>query len=161
MVDTIEAGTDRIIISAHPAVTMSACPTCGELSRRVHSRYQRHLLDLPSHGRAVVLHLQARRFRCITAECPRRTFAEPLPAEVGRRSGQRTARLDGLVQHLGIALGGRPGAGLAGRLMLLVSRDTLLRVVRRLAPGEAGPVQVIGIDEWAVRVVANPPPLEC
>ncbi|MBK1659693.1 transposase [Paracraurococcus ruber] len=95
--------------------------------------------------------MQVRRFRCVTAECPQRTFAEPLPAEVARRSAQRTARLDGLVQHLGIALGGRPGAGLAARLMLPVSRDTLLRVVRRLAPGKAGSVRVVGIDEWAWR----------
>ncbi|MFC7478682.1 transposase [Dankookia sp. GCM10030260] len=54
-----------------------------------------------------------------------------------------------MVQQLGVAVGGRPGAGLARRLMLPVSRDTLLRVVRRLAPGKAGPVRVVGIDEWA------------
>ena len=45
--------------------------------------------------------------------------------------GRRTARLDGVVHHLGLALGGRPGASLAKRLMLPVSNDTLLRVVRR------------------------------
>ncbi|TDG30232.1 transposase family protein, partial [Paracraurococcus ruber] len=75
VVDTVETGADRITISAHPAATVSACPICGELSRRVHSRYRRRLLDLPSHGRAVELHLQVRRFRCVTAECPQRTFA--------------------------------------------------------------------------------------
>ena len=36
--------------------------------------------------------------------------------------------------HLGVALGARPGASLARRLMLPVSKDTLLRVVRRCAP---------------------------
>ena len=35
--------------------------------------------------------------------------------------------------------------------MLPVSRDTLLRVVRRLAPAKAGSIQVVGIDEWAWR----------
>ena len=53
---------------------------------------------------------------------------------------RRTARLVGLVRHLGPALGGRPGASLAKRLMLPVSNDTLLRsfggaaALRRPAP---------------------------
>jgi hypothetical protein len=33
---------------------------------------------------------------------------------------------------LGLALGGRPAAAFADRLMMPVSNDTLLRVVRRL-----------------------------
>jgi hypothetical protein len=57
VVDTVETGAVRVTICAHPAATVSACPVCGELSRRIHSRYQRRLLDLPSHGRIVQLHL--------------------------------------------------------------------------------------------------------
>ncbi len=37
------------------------------------------------------------------------------------------------MHHLGLALGGRPGQGFARRLLLPVSKDTLLRVVRRHA----------------------------
>jgi hypothetical protein len=44
---------------------------------------------------------------------------------------RRTARLEHIVHHLGLALGGRPAAGFARRLMVPVSKDTLLRVVRR------------------------------
>lgn len=150
-VDEIETKSDRIVVSVHGPEACCCCPACGEPSNRVHSRYQRRLLDLPSHGRAVELRLRARRLRCLAANCPRRTFAEPLPLELARRSGRRTSRLDGLVQHLGIALGGRPGAGLAQRLMLPVSKDTLLRVVRRQAPAAAEPVRALGIDEWAWR----------
>jgi hypothetical protein len=35
--------------------------------------------------------------------------------------------------------------------MLPVGKDTLLRVVRRQAPAEAGPIRTLGIDEWAWR----------
>jgi hypothetical protein len=44
---------------------------------------------------------------------------------------RRSARLECIVHHLGLALGGRPAAGFAKRLMLPVSNDTPLRVVRR------------------------------
>ena len=45
--------------------------------------------------------------------------------------GRRTTRLDDLVHHLGLALGGRPAASFARRLMVPASNDILLRVVRR------------------------------
>ena len=48
-------------------------------------------------------------------------------------------------------MGGRPGAGFAKRLMLPVSNDTLLRVVRRRALPRTQPLTMIGIDDWAYR----------
>jgi hypothetical protein len=64
-------------------------------------------------------------------------------------SARRTVRLECIVRHLGLALGGRPAASLARRLMLPVSKDTLLRVVRRSAVRRDPPLNVIGIDDWA------------
>jgi len=52
---------------------------------------------------------------------------------------------------LGLALGGRPAASFAKRLMLPVSNDTLLRVVRRRTAPRADPLTVVGIDDWAFR----------
>ncbi len=77
-------------------------------------------------------------------------FGEPLAETVAPRAARRTSRLEGIVRHLGLALDGRPAVSLARRLMQPVSRDTLLRVVRRRAPPSgAGPVNVIGIDDFA------------
>src|SRR5664279_6565237 len=53
--------------------------------------------------------------------------------------------------HLGLALGGRPAASFAKRLMLPVSNDTLLRVVRRRTVPRADPLTVVGVDDWAFR----------
>lgn len=69
---------------------------------------------------------------------------------VAERS-RRTSRLECLVHHLGLALGGRPAAGFARRLMVPVSNDTLLRVVRRRAGLPYDRLNVIGIDDWAWR----------
>ena len=55
------------------------------------------------------------------------------------------------VHHLGIALGGRPAANFAKRLMLPVSNDTVLRVVRAQTRPRPEPLNVVGIDDWAYR----------
>jgi transposase len=127
----------------------SMCPDCGEPSSRIHSRYARSLSDLPAYGRRVRIALAVRRFRCGNERCPRVIFAERFRDDIVAPYSRRTARLQSIIHHLGLALGGRPGQGLAGRLLMPVSKDTLLRVVRARAP-EAKPVsRVIGIDDWA------------
>jgi transposase len=60
----------------------AACPVCGVLSRRVHSRYERHLDDLPWGALAVRLTLRVRRFFCSERACERRVFTERLPGWV-------------------------------------------------------------------------------
>jgi transposase len=93
----------------------------------------------------------ARRFRCNALLCGRRIFTERFDDEVVAPWARRTARLDYLVHHLGLALGGRPAASFARRLMLPVSNDTLIRVVRRRGSPAFAPPNVIGIDDWAWR----------
>ncbi len=69
----------------------------------------------------------------------------------GRSLPWRTARLDILVFHLGLAPGGRPGARFAKRLMAPVSTDTLLRSIRRRGRPGFAPPRVVGIDDRAWR----------
>ncbi|MBV0892971.1 ISL3 family transposase [Paracoccus sp. Z118] len=118
-------------------------------SRQVHSRYERSVSDLPAHGRRVRIKLTVRRFRSSNACCPRVIFAERFWDEIVAPYARRTARLQTIVHHLGLALGGRPGQGLARRLLMPVSKDTLLRVVRARAPKAKPASRVIGIDDWA------------
>jgi transposase len=140
---------DRVLIIARCRGNAGRCPDCGRLSDHPHSRYERKLLDLPSQGRAVQIRIAVRRFRCAAPNCRRRIFAEALGDAVAGRSARRTSRLEAIIHHLGIALGGRPAAALARRLMLPVSRDTLLRAIRRHAAADRSPLHVIGIDDWA------------
>jgi hypothetical protein len=72
----------------------------------------------------------ARRFRGDAVLCGRRIFTECFLERVLAPSARRAMRLDCIVYHLGLALSGRPAASFAKRLMLPVSNDTLLRVVR-------------------------------
>jgi transposase len=63
---------------------------------------------------------------------------------------RRSRRLAEIQRHIGMALGGAAGGRLAHRLALPVSRDTLLRLVRRGVSFQplAAPT-VIGIDDFA------------
>jgi len=142
---------NRTLITVRHFNEFGICPSCGTVSRRVHSRYRRSANDLPLSGRNVQLWVIARRFRCDAVLCGRQIFTERFAESVLAPSARRTARLDGIIHHLGLALGGRPAACFAKRLMLPVSNDTLLRVVRRRARLPSDPLKVIGIDDWAWR----------
>jgi transposase len=140
-----------IIVSARAAADRRSCPLCNRMSDRVHSRYVRIIADLPCAGTKVQLRLSARRFVCEVAFCRRRIFVERFGELVVPERSRRTARLDTVVHHLGLALGGRPAAAFAKRLMIPVSNDTLIRAVRRksMAPDDA--LNVVGVDDWAFR----------
>jgi transposase len=140
-----------MVLTVRASAHESLCPLCRAPSQRVHSRYVRQVSDLPCSGRSVRLRLITRRFVCAAPLCWRRIFAERFDPAVLVERARRTTRLDCVVHHLGLALGGRPAAGIAKRLMLPVSNDTLLRVVRRRAGRRTNPAEVIGIDDWAIR----------
>lgn len=89
-----------------------------------------------------------RSFNWDAVQCGRRIFAERFDPGVLMPWARRAARLDHNVRNLALALGGRPTASLAQRLMLPVSKDTLFRVVRRRSTPHLFPPTVIGIDNW-------------
>lgn len=136
---------DKAVVVVRASGSVGLCT----VSRRVHSRYRRCVTDLPLSGRIVQLLVIARRFRCYAVLC--QIFTERFAEVVLAPSARRTARLDSIIHHLGLALGGRPAGSFARRLMLPVSKDTLLSVVRRRSRPPADPLKVIGIDDWAWR----------
>lgn len=146
IVDDIANSETVIVVSARSKTKEHTCPRCGTLSSRVHSRYVRTAADLPCTGKKVELHLVTRRFVCSAPLCQRSIFAERFGDGIIAPRARRTSRLECIVHHLGLALGGRPATSFAKRLMMPVS-NTLLRVVRRRAKLPAEPLEVIGIDD--------------
>lgn len=140
-----------MFVSARSAADRRQCRCCGRPSGRVHRRYVRSSADLPCAGRKVRLRLAARRFVFEATFCQHRIFAEQFKGDVVAERCRRTARLERIVHHLGLALGGRPAVGLAKRLMVPISDDTLLGVARWRASLCNDHLTVIGIDDWAWR----------
>src|SRR4051812_33196023 len=50
------------------------CPHCHKLSRSIHSRYQRHIRDLPCFANKTLIHLTAHKFYCRNPYCPQKVF---------------------------------------------------------------------------------------
>lgn len=149
--EQVELAGNTILVHSRSAKAAAACPRCGTVSNNVHSKYRRRPADLPAHGRKVELILLVRRFRCRAMHCQTGVFAERFSPAVTRPHSRRTSRLQGLVRHLGLALGGRPAQSLAGRLRLPVSKDTFLRSVREAPEVATKEPRIIGIDDWAWR----------
>ncbi len=149
-VDQVVVAQDRVVVAVHARAVTAACPVCRRPSRRVHSHYVRRLGDLPWQGRVGQLHVEVRRFRCAARECPRRVFAERLPA-VALPRVRRTARLAEAQRRIALSAGGEAGARLAERLAMPVSGDTQLRLIRAVSLPTVPTPRVIGIDDWSWR----------
>jgi transposase len=143
--------TDAAVTLAVAAPAASApCPDCGAASGRVRSRYRRTVADRPWGHRSVTIVARVRRFACQNAACPRRVFAERLPALVAPYA-RRTRPHQAELRDLGLALGGRAGARLAARAGVSVSHDAVLRLAAGApAPAMAAP-RVVGIDDFSFR----------
>jgi transposase len=137
-------------IAARGLRRSQCCPDCGRTSRAVHSRYDRHLADLPSLGRTVSIHLRVRRFYCRNTACPRQTFVERLPNLVAPFA-RRTGRLAEAQGQTGAALGGEASARLLSRLGMPASADTVLRLVKAMPLPDQPVPRVVGVDDWAKR----------
>jgi DNA-directed RNA polymerase subunit N (RpoN/RPB10) len=149
-VERVESRTAELRIWARPKVDRVPCPGCGGRSARVHRRYQRRLADLAVGGRQVVIVLRVRVFVCQDQSCPVRLFAEQvegLTVPHARRSGG----LREVLEQIGLALAGRAGVRLAARFGLPISRNTVLRLVRRLPDRPPTVVRVLGVDDFAIR----------
>jgi transposase len=137
-------------VHAETSSAAARCPDCSTVSRRVHSRYERRLLDAPVGGRETVLHLRVRRFFCTLAGCVRRIFAEQIDG-VTVRNGRFSVLARHGMETVALALGGRAGARLAGRLGHCVDRMTLLRLIRALPEPPVPALTVLGVDDFAWR----------
>ena len=149
-VDRVHFRDVGIRIEATTVQERAVCDGCRTETRRVHSRYQRRLLDAGMGRREVEIELTVRRFFCDEPTCPRRTFVEQVEA-LTTRHGRRTQPADQTVRDVGLCLGGRPGARLIAKIGAPVGRMTLLRSVRAMPLPAAATPRVLGVDDFAVR----------
>jgi transposase len=150
LVDQVQRHSGVVVMQARVRAATALCRWCGAESGRVHGGYTRRLRDAVVGGTAVVVALRVRRFRCGNAACPAVTFAEQVAGLTAPHS-RYTPLLRDLLTRIGLALAGRAGVRLAAAAGVTVGRDTLLRLVKALPEPPAGPVQALGVDDFAFR----------
>ena len=146
----VDEAAAQITLSVQSTQTSAPCPLCATPARRIHSDYGRTLADLPWAQYRVCLQLRVRKWFCRNRSCRRRIFTERLPT-IAAPWARRTLRLAQRLIALGVALGGAAGVHLGHQWDLVVSRNTLLRLLRRQpVPSHATPT-VLGVDDFALR----------
>ena len=146
----VDDTTAQITLRVQSTQTNAPCPLCATPARRIHSDYERTLADLPWAQYRVCLQLRVRKWFCRNRACHRRLFTERLPT-VAAPWARRTLRLAQRLVALGIALGGTAGVRRGHAWDLAVSRNTLLRGLRRQPVPSFPTPTVLGVDDFALR----------
>ncbi|RPK37526.1 Transposase [Streptomyces sp. ADI92-24] len=149
-VEGVTAVFGTVEVVARGRMTGAGCPDCGNFSDRVHDRYQLRVKDLPLGGQSFVIRLVVRRFICVSADCRRRTFAEPF-SRLTTPYARFTTRLNHALEKVGLALAGRAGARLTAQLGFGAGGMTLLRRVMLLPDPQLGTPRVLRVDDFAIR----------
>ena len=147
---TLDNAATRITLRVRSTQATAPCPLCTTPARRLHSHYQRILADLPWAQYRVRLQLRVRKWFCSKRHCRRRIFTERLPT-ITAPWARRTLRLAQRLVALSVALGGTAGVHLCRRWDPSVSRNTLLRLLRRLPLPSCPTPAVLGVDDFALR----------
>jgi transposase len=137
-----------IIVSLHAVSSTAACPQCGTAGSRVHSRYERTIVDLAFGGRSLTLKLLVRKWICPEALCSQHIFAERFP-EVVQRYARMTDRLIKALQSIGVLTNGADAAQIVSSCGMPTTAKTIIRRVLQLPLPSEGSVHKVSIDEWA------------
>jgi transposase len=146
----VDEAAVQITLHVRSTQTSAPCPLCATPARRIHSDYGRTLADLPWAQYRVCLQLRVRKWFCRNRACHRRIFTERLPT-VAAPWARRTLRLAQRLIALGLALGGMAGMQLGQAWDVVVSRNTLLRVLRKQSAPSFPTPRVLGVDDFALR----------
>ena len=146
----VDDPTAQITLRVQSTQTNAPCPLCATPARRIHSDYGRTLADLPWAQYRVCLQLRVRKWFCGNRRCRRRIFTERLPT-VAAPWARRTLRHAQRLIALGLALGGKAGVQLGHAWDVVVSRNTLLRMLRKQPPPSFLTPKVLGVDDFALR----------
>ena len=146
--DSIEVHEQTVLVHLHATSLTARCPQCGTAGSRVHSRYQRTIVDLAFGGRSLTLKLLVRKWICPEALCSQHIFAERFP-EVVQRYARMTDRLIKALQSTGVLTNGADAAQIASSFGMPTTAKTIIRRVLQLPLPSEGAVHKVGVDEWA------------
>jgi transposase len=148
--EEIDTDQHHLTLNVSSTQTLVQCPLCVSPTTRIHSRYERTLLDLPCVNYSLTLVMQVSKFFCDNSDCMRRIFTERIP-EVTLPWARKTSRLGQKLQTIGLALGGAAGARLCHQFGIVACGSTLLNHLKKLSLPEFAVPKILGVDDFAFR----------
>jgi transposase len=148
--EAIDTDQHHLTLNVSSTQTLVQCPLCAYPTTRIHSRYERTLLDLPCVNYSLTLVMQVCKFFCDNSDCIRRVFTERIP-EVTVPWARKTGRLGERLQKIGLALGGAAGARLCHQIGIAACGSTLLNHLKKLSLPKFAVPKILGVDDFAFR----------
>ena len=105
------------------------CPFCGQMTSKVHSRYERSFQDLPIQGKEVIFILENRKMFCRNPECKYTTFAERF--KFLSEKSKKTKRLEQYIVHLSLNMSTVAAAELLSRTSVKAGRSTVSNLIKK------------------------------
>ena len=105
------------------------CPYCNSESKKVHSKYNRTIQDLPMQGKKVILIINNRKYRCLNAECGHKTFSERY--EFLRDKSKKTRRIEEEIIRISLNCSSVAAAHLLSQSVVKVSKSTICELIKK------------------------------
>jgi transposase len=148
-VENIEYNEDSVLIILKPNNLGSKCTCCGHFTSKVHSKYERKVLDLPMLDKYTRLKIMARRFFCTNDNCKRKIFSEEFNNFLLRYK-RLTERLSNYIIKIGLNQSANQGQRIFKRY-IPVSASSILRLTRNYNINVKYDAEFIGIDDFSFK----------
>lgn len=106
-----------------------ACPHCGCMSSKVHSRYTKTVQDLPIQGMKVILVIKNRNMFCKNKACIIKTFGEQY--EFLPYKGKKTKRVEAEILRVSLLCSSVSASELLRRSVADVGKSTICNLLKK------------------------------
>lgn len=120
---------DTMYINAISNRNEVICPFCGEISKKVHSRYLKSFQDLSIQDKKMTIILNNRKMFCNNPNCNHKTFAEKFDFIFPK--GKKTKRLENEIITLSLNLSSITASKYFKRSIANVSKSTICNLLKK------------------------------
>ncbi|SHJ83764.1 zinc-finger of transposase IS204/IS1001/IS1096/IS1165 [Clostridium cavendishii DSM 21758] len=148
-VEKLEVNEERVLIILKLNNFEAKCTWCGKSTSKVHSKYERKILDLPILDKYIRPIVRERRFFCNNDSCPRKIFSEEF-SEFLLRYKRLTERLSNYLFKLGLSQSDNQ-CHMLFKKYIPVSYSSILRLTKNYNITVKYDAEFIAIDDFSFR----------
>ena len=127
-----EISEEKIKIHVKSRRSEVECPFCGEVSRKIHSVYERKFQDLPIGGKKVEIVIANRKYFCRNGECGNTTFAETF--DCLPYNARRSKRLTEEIIRVSTEVSSLRATSLLRKSVANVGKSTICELLKKRKP---------------------------